>query len=99
MRNGVRNALEASASVDEPVVVTWGQSATELWVAVLDAGDGLKLEQAAAMSLGTSTKAEHLGMGLAIARQAISSLAGTIILESTATSFTRFEVSCPRGGG
>jgi signal transduction histidine kinase len=97
VRNGIRNAIEASSSSREPVLVTWGQSNTDLWVAVLDAGDGLRLELAEAMSPGTSTKSEHLGMGLAIARQAMSSLSGTILLESTSDALTRFEVSCPRG--
>jgi len=97
LRNGIRNAIEASFTTDEAVVVTWGQSQTVLWVAVLDAGDGLTLEHAEAMAPGTSTKIEHLGMGLAIARQAMSSLAGSIVLESTGDGFTRFEISCPRG--
>jgi signal transduction histidine kinase len=98
VRNGVRNAIEASLDVNEPVVVSWGQSSAELWVAVLDAGNGLNIESAEAMAPGKSTKTDHLGMGLAIAEQAMKSLAGSIVLESTGDGFTRFAVTCPRGG-
>lgn len=96
LRNGVRNAFEASQGTSEPVVVTWGQSQTEYWVTILDYGDGLPPDEAALFSLGASTKAGHLGLGLAIADRAMATLGGTVSIESVDDGSTRFELRCPR---
>ncbi|MGI8682797.1 MAG: sensor histidine kinase [Mycobacteriales bacterium] len=95
-RNGLRNALEASAKVDEPVTVTWGKSSVELWITVLDFGAGLSSDSAALFALGSSTKPSHLGMGLAIAERAMATLGGEVLLTAGSDGATRFELKCPR---
>lgn len=98
VRNGLRNAIEASDDASAPIVITWGQSKDTVWIAILDDGCGLSLDESEAIGVGTSTKVDHLGMGLTIARQAIASVAGTLALEPTEDGLTRFEVSFPRRG-
>jgi signal transduction histidine kinase len=96
LRNGIRNAFEASASTSEPVVVSWGQSSSELWIAVLDFGEGLSSDSSGLFTLGTTTKDEHLGMGLAIAERAVATLGGTLSLAAQPDRSTRFELLLPR---
>jgi signal transduction histidine kinase len=96
LRNGLRNAFEASKGTSEPIVVTWGQSQTEYWIAVLDYGDGLPADQSALFTIGTTNKERHLGLGLAIADRAMATLGGTVSLESQPNGSTRFELKCPR---
>lgn len=84
--NGVRNAVESVASVDRPagehaVVINWGATDVDYWVSVLDRGAGISGPAEAAFAVGRTTKQRHSGFGLAIARQAIETLAGTVTLE------------------
>lgn len=80
--NGVRNALDAVAGTlandAHPIVVTWGLTDVDYWVSVLDRGPGLIGPPEAAFEIGKSTKQGHSGFGLAIARQAIETLGGTV---------------------
>lgn len=85
LQNAIRNAIEASEkavddSTPNPVVVNWDETDRDYWVAVLDEGDGPPVGLERAFDIGTTTKRHHLGMGLAVARQAIQSLSGTISL-------------------
>lgn len=96
LRNGLKNALEASAGVDEPVVVSWGQSSAEYWISVLDYGDGLQADERALFAPGSTTKPDHLGMGLAIVERVVLTLGGRAALESSSDGTTRFELTLPR---
>jgi signal transduction histidine kinase len=94
--NGVRNAIEAVYAIQtaEPhsVVVTWGSTDVDHWVAVLDQGPGIVGPVEAAFEMGKSTKIGHSGFGLAIAKQAIETLGGDVTLLQGANGGARYEV-------
>lgn len=94
--NGLRNALEAVSYAGNEdahsVVVTWGATNLDYWVAVLDRGPGLVGPVESAFGVGQSTKKGHSGFGLAIAKQAIETLGGTCTLEATDGGGARFEL-------
>ncbi len=99
--NALRNALEAEAATGNarPVVVTWGTTDAEAWVSVLDRGVGLPPSSDRAFDIGTSSKREHMGMGLAIAKQAARSLGGTIRLSPREGGGVAFEFRWPQPEG
>lgn len=84
--NGIRNAVESVfATGVEPaehaVVINWGATEVDYWVSVLDRGAGITGPVESAFEIGRSTKQNHSGFGLAIARQAINTLTGIVNLE------------------
>jgi signal transduction histidine kinase len=95
--NAIRNAVEASASLStkEAVVVNWGVTDRDYWISVLDHGCGLPPTVQKVFEIGTTTKKGHLGMGLALARQAALSLSGSISIAPRDQSGTRFEFRWP----
>jgi nitrogen fixation/metabolism regulation signal transduction histidine kinase len=100
--NGIRNAVEAVQGTEaktgaSPVVVTWGDTDRDVWVAVLDLGTGPPIAVERAFEIGITTKQDHLGMGLATARQAIRSMSGTVsLLLRSETGGARFEIRWPK---
>jgi len=96
--NAVRNAIEASdqVSADEPVVVNWDSTERDHWVAVLDRGPGLPVGSHRAFEIGSTTKKDHFGMGLALAKQAALSLNGTLDLAPRSPGGARFEFRWPQ---
>lgn len=95
--NGVKNALEAVASMDghaaaHAVVVTWGETDVDYWVSVLDAGPGLPQGSDNYFDFGNTGKTGHAGFGLAIARQAMQSIGGTCELSPGAKGGVRFDL-------
>lgn len=84
--NGIRNAVEAieSANTDlqeHAIVINWGETDADYWVSVLDRGPGIVGPTEAAFEVGKSTKKRHSGFGLTIARQAVDTLIGSVVLE------------------
>jgi signal transduction histidine kinase len=83
--NGLRNALEAVAVSNpagpHPIVIIWGETDVDIWVAVLDRGGGIVGPVESAFEIGKTTKKGHSGFGLAVARQAIETLGGTVVLQ------------------
>jgi signal transduction histidine kinase len=84
--NGIRNAVEAVtlAGMDpqqHDIVINWGGTDSDYWVSVLDRGPGITGPVESAFDIGSSTKKDHSGFGLAIARQAIDTLTGIVTLE------------------
>lgn len=84
--NGIRNAVEAvdamgAAPVEHAVVINWGETDVDFWVSVLDRGAGISGPVESAFEIGKSTKKDHSGFGLAIARQAVHTLTGAVSLE------------------
>jgi signal transduction histidine kinase len=85
--NGARNAIESILSVgateeDHAVIINWGHTDRDVWVSILDRGGGIVGPVEAAFDIGRSTKHNHSGFGLAIARRAIETLAGEVTLNS-----------------
>lgn len=98
--NGLRNALEATEAFSKDdstrkVLVTWDETPETTWLAVLDRGPGLPLGLETEQ-LGASTKEGHLGMGLAVARQAVRSLGGELFLQPRLEGGARYEFNWPK---
>lgn len=101
LSNGLRNAIEAVSSIAEvgtssAIVVHWGATDIDVWIAVTDDGPGFSGSPAAVFDVGSSTKDGHLGMGLAIVKQAMDSIEGTVALTSS-PSGSRFEIRWYKG--
>jgi signal transduction histidine kinase len=95
-RNGFRNALEAAESVsDGKVIINWGKTDRDYWVAVLDNGVGLPAGSDRAFDIGSTSKEGHLGMGLALAKRAVLSLHGTIRLSPRSDGGAVYEFRWP----
>lgn len=94
--NGLRNAIEASAGVEaEPVVLAWDETDRDVWIAIIDRGPGIAPGSDQLFEIGTTTKRNHVGLGLATARQAVLSHGGTVNLETLGDGSTRFLVRIP----
>jgi signal transduction histidine kinase len=95
--NALKNAVEATvaAGSTSPVVMTWDFTEVDIWVAVLDRGVGLPPAFQRAFEIGTTSKASHFGMGLAIAGNAARSLDGTVTLRPRADGGVVFELRWP----
>lgn len=84
LTNIIRNAVEAvsalPADVDQVITLNWGRAGHEHWLAVLDTGMGFELEPSALIDFGQSTKnkEEHIGFGLATAKQAMQAMEGDV---------------------
>ena len=98
--NGIRNAVEAVISATgtepHPIIVTWGETDIDYWVAVLDRGLGVVGPAESAFGIGKTTKRGHSGFGLAIARQAIETLGGACTLQPATEGGARFEIRWER---
>jgi len=100
LNNGLRNAIEATSALSAhtkspPITIAWGQTDIDYWVSIVDSGVGFKGNLQRAFEMGTTTKQGHLGMGLAIANQALSSMGGTLLLLPNARG-VRFEMRWPK---
>ena len=95
--NGLRNAVESTGPTEphEPVVVNWGSTDEEHWIAILDSGAGLKANSQRIFDFGISTKPNHYGAGLTTARQALASLGGTVSLLPRDPVGAQFEMRWP----
>jgi signal transduction histidine kinase len=98
--NGLRNAVEATVAAGGdsgrlPIAIGWGTTDVDNWVSVVDVGIGFKGNLQRAFDIGTTTKAGHLGMGLAIANQAMASMGGRIVLVPNDRG-VRFEMRWPK---
>lgn len=96
LSNGIRNAIEAVTGGDSqephPIVVNWGETDIDYWVAVLDRGPGVVGPAESAFGIGKTTKKGHSGFGLTIARQAIETLGGACTLRPATGGGARFEI-------
>ena len=83
--NGFKNAVEAvetTASTEAyPLITTWGASDSDFWIVVRDHGPGIVGSPQLAFEIGKTTKANHSGFGLSIARFSMESMDGTVTLQ------------------
>lgn len=99
--NGLRNALDATLALAEEdtgypdITVNWGTTDKDVWIVIVDAGVGFRGSVARAFEIGSTTKGGHLGMGLATAQQAMTSLGGSVRL-IPAERGVRFEMRWPK---
>lgn len=98
--NGLRNAIEAmnvseAKASDLAVVVNWGVTDVEYWIAILDRGIGIQGSGESLFEIGTTSKVGHVGMGLALARRAVQSMRGDIKLTPRGEGGTQFLISWP----
>ncbi|WP_172317119.1 sensor histidine kinase [Paraburkholderia solitsugae] len=111
LRNGLRNAVDASKEAqtiaksrtldtEHPnipgVVISWGVTDIDCWISVIDSGIGLPNTDTLWFELGTSTKPRHSGFGLAIAKQAMETMDGTIGLEPSSGGGAKFSLTWQR---
>jgi len=98
LRNGIKNAMEASPEKGE-VVVSCGETEREWWISVLDDGPGIPKGSDQIWIPGRSLKpkGEHRGFGLPIARQAIESMNGVVELNNRSATGTEFRLRWPKG--
>jgi|GEM_PF-1096370 len=111
LRNGLRNAVDASKDAqtiaksrtldtEHPsipgVVISWGVTDIDCWISVIDSGIGLPNTDTLWFELGTSTKPRHSGFGLAIAKQAMDTMDGTIDLEPSSGGGAKFSLTWQR---
>jgi signal transduction histidine kinase len=83
--NGLRNAIDAVTALPKPardyaIIINWDATDIETWLVIIDKGRGLATGAQGAFNVGTTTKKDHSGMGLPIARQAMESMEGEISL-------------------
>jgi signal transduction histidine kinase len=94
--NGLRNAIEAvrDANSDDSrqVIINWGETDIDYWLVLIDCGPGLVGPIDAAFKIGTTTKSNHIGFGLAITRQALDTLGGTVTLQPAHSGGARLEI-------
>lgn len=99
--NGLRNAIDATLALPiegdryPEITVNWGATDIDVWVAIVDAGIGFRGNLSRAFEIGSTTKAGHLGMGLATAQQAMTSLGGSVRLVPGERG-VRFEMRWPK---
>jgi signal transduction histidine kinase len=100
LKNGVRNALESTAfvqGVKSSVVITWGDTDRDYWISVLDEGIGIPAGRTGSVfEIGITSKKDHLGMGLALAKQAVTSLRGEITLQPRSPKGAAYKFSWPK---
>lgn len=98
--NGLRNAIEATLALEDgserKVVVNWGVDEEQYWISVVDEGPGVRGSLDGMFAIGRTTKHDHFGMGLPLARQAMLALGGQVTLAPSAQGGARFEIRWER---
>jgi signal transduction histidine kinase len=101
--NGLRNAVQAVLAkgaqkhASDGVMVSFGMTDREAWVAINDDGVGLPGSSEHIFKSTTTTKPGHLGLGLPIALTAASRLGGEITLTPVSSGGARFMFVLPLG--
>jgi signal transduction histidine kinase len=101
-RNGLVNACESAREMpteeEKVVILTWGLTDRDVFIAVLDRGEGLPSELPDPFAFAQSNKSGHLGVGLALARRALQSLGGYVSLRNRAGGGATYEMRWPIQG-
>ena len=91
VRNALANAIEAGSDIR----INWGAGANDTWIAVLNRGTGLPVEVEPLFEFGSTTKANHVGAGLAIISHYAVSLRGVSSLTEEADGSVKLEFRWP----
>ncbi len=98
--NGFKNAVEAvektALTEAHPLIVTWGASDSDYWIVVRDHGPGIVGSAQLAFEIGKTTKPNHSGFGLSIARLSMESMDGTVTLQPGRLGGAVYELRWPR---
>ncbi len=97
--NIAANAMHAMREQGTRLVIAVSTTATDVSVMIADDGTGMLptvMERAVEPFYTTREIGEGTGMGLAVAHGVVTSLGGTLILDSTPGSGTRVTVTLPR---
>jgi signal transduction histidine kinase len=98
--NGLRNAIEATQAVNSPeplpIVINWNRTEQDYWVSIIDNGAGLKASLGKIFEIGSSSKKNHLGMGLPAARRSAMSMGGNVRITPRDSVGVQFEIRWPR---
>ena len=99
VRNGLVNALEATAEAELPpgtaVTIAYGCTHRPAWVSIMDQGDGVAANLQP-FDRGATQKPGHDGIGLALARVATESLAGSLTLTNLAERGAQLRLEWPQ---
>ncbi len=91
--NGLKNAVEASERNDGGrIVVSAGETEVDFWLSIIDDGMGFTGEAENAFKIGRTTKDDHRGFGLAITKQAMTTLGGSVSLAPNEPTGAIFEL-------
>jgi signal transduction histidine kinase len=85
LTGAVRNAVESMSDLKEShrrLIVNWNKDNQRYWVAVFDTGIGLAKESKELFEMSKTTKQKHFGLGLFLAKTAITSIRGEISLHN-----------------
>ena len=101
LSNGIRNALESIQEIiaeNNPdyfpqLTIIWEETPTEYWISINDNGTGLPANITSLFSIGRSSKKGHAGYGLAIARQALETMNGTVELSNSSSGGAKYFIS------
>ncbi len=96
LSNIVGNAVEAldaqQGEGEHTITLNWGRGGQEIWVAVLDSGPGFDCDPGSLVDFGKSTKDEHVGFGLATAKQAMRAMEGDVYPSNNTDGGARVEL-------
>lgn len=96
--NALRNAIQATnpnSFESNPILINAGVTDRELWISIIDSGDGLKEEQSVLMKSKFTTKPGNRGIGLAILNKAVMALNGDWELKNGASRGAEFHLELP----
>lgn len=101
--NCLRNAIDASdlsLGGPSPVLITWGKTDRDAWVAIHDDGIGLPFDIAELFEPHHTTKggSGHTGLGLTIAQSAMAAMDGKVTLEPRLPRGAICEIRWPQEG-
>lgn len=96
LSNVIRNAVEAlsvaNTEGEATITLNWGRAGHEVWVVVIDSGPGFDRDPMSLVDFGKSTKEEHIGFGLATAKQAMQAMEGDVYPSNAAEGGARVEL-------
>ncbi|EPA0111523.1 sensor histidine kinase [Enterobacter ludwigii] len=98
LSNGIRNAIESMIEMlgdnnfdySPQLTIIWEETPKEYWISINDNGTGLPPNMTALFNIGKSSKEGHAGYGLAIARQALETMNGTVELSNSTTGGAKY---------